>query len=145
MKKNVMRVINANFVSKFFKTTIVVLSLTAATGAYAANLPEVLRSGEPANAVVTYVAADSESMFFDVNVKNSRGEKFVIVVKDESGNTLYRAAYTDKDFKKRFMLPKTGASKITFYVKSEGGSKAESFEINTNTRVVEEVSVKKVA
>jgi len=82
-------------------------------------------------------------MYFDVKVDNSDGEKFLILVKDESGTTLYRGFFNDKDFKKRFILPKTDASKITFYVKGENGNKSESFEINTNTRVIEEVVVKK--
>ena len=144
MKKHLVRVVNAKFFSKFIKTSLVVLFLAGATGAYAGGLPEHVMSGEPNKSEVTYVTTTKDAIFFDVKVDNTAGEKFLIVVKNENGTTLYRGAFADKDFKKRFIIPKTDASKLTFFVKSEAGSKAESFEINTNTRVVEETVVKKV-
>ena len=144
MKKHLVRVVNANFFSRFIKTSIVVFLLTGATSAFAGGLPENPRSGEPNSAEVTYVTTTKNAMFFDVRVENAAGEKFLIVVKDENGTTLYRGAFADKDFRKRFIVPKTDASRLTFFVKSEAGSKSESFEINTNTRVVEETVVKKL-
>jgi hypothetical protein len=144
MKKHLMRVVNANFFSKFIKTSFVVLLLTAGTGAYAQVSPVALAGTEPANAAISYVTTTTDAILFDVKVTNAIGERFLIIVKDENGTIMYRGAYHDKDFKKRFMLPRTDASRITFQVKSDSGSTAESFEINTNTRVIEEVVVKKV-
>ena len=142
MKKHLMRVVNANFFSKFIKTSVVVLLLTAGNGAFAQVSPVALATTQPASAAITYVTTTTDAILFDVKVANAIGERFLIIVKDENGTTIYRGAYNDKDFKKRFMLPRTDASRITFQIKSDSGSTAESFEINT--RLVEEVVVKKV-
>lgn len=140
MKRNSMRIVNANF-SKFFKASALVLLLT---GSIAANANVTNDKDGLGKAVVTYVSADAESIQFDVKVDNAAGEKFTIVVKDENGITIYRNSFNSKDFKKRFVLPKTDSNKITFQVKTEGESKIESFEINSSTRLVEEVIVKRV-
>ena len=79
-----------------------------------------------------------------MKVNNGEGERFTIVVKDDKGSTMYRESYNDRNFRKRFVLPKTDTNKLTFQIRSESGSKSETFEINTKTRVVEEVVVTKV-
>jgi hypothetical protein len=144
MRKYVMRVVNANF-SRFFKAAAVVVILSMATNAKAQVTPVSVTASElPSKAAVTYVATGSESLFFDVKVNNEEGEKFTIVVKDDKGGTMYRGSYYDRNFKKRFVLPKTDTNKRTFHIRSESGSKSETFGINTKTRFVEEVVVTKV-
>jgi hypothetical protein len=146
MRKYLIGVVNANL-SKFIKTTIVVFVLTATTTVKAQVTPasaNISNDNGAGKAVVTYVSGSNETLLFDVKVDNAEGERFTIFVKDENGTTIYRGVYNDKDFKKRFVLPKTDSGKLTFNIKSESGSKSESFEINTNTRVVEEVTVRKV-
>ena len=144
MRKYVMSVVNANF-SRFFKAAAVVVIITMATSAKAQVTPVSATVSElPSKAVVTYVATGSESLFFDVKVNNEEGERFTIVVKDDKGSTMYRGSYNNRNFKKRFVLPKTDTNKLTFQIRSESGSKSETFEINTKTRVVEEVVVTKV-
>ena len=139
-----MRAVNANL-SKFIRASAVVFILSATTTVSAQVTPVSSTISDGVGKTnVTYVATGNESLYFDVKVENAEGERFVIIVKDDSGTTLYRGSSSDKDFKKRFILPKTDTSKLTFHIKSESGVKSESFEINTNTRVVEEVTVKKV-
>jgi hypothetical protein len=93
---------------------------------------------------ITHAGTSSQSIFFDVKVENSEGKRFLIFVKDENGNTLYRGVYNSKDFSKRFVVPRFDSNKITFVIKGESENKSESFEINSNTRVIEEVVVTKV-
>jgi hypothetical protein len=146
MRKYLIGVVNANL-SKFIKTTIVVFVLTATTTVKAQVTPAsaIITDGNGSGkAFVTYVSGGNETLLFDVKVDNAEGERFTIFVKDENGTTIYRGVYNDRDFKKRFVLPKTDSGKVTFSIKSESGIKSESFEINTNTRIVEEVTVKKV-
>jgi len=139
-----MRVVSANS-SKFFKAAAFVIVITMATAAKAQLTPVSSTISEvPIKAAVTYVATGNESLFFDVKVNNAEGEKFTIVVKDDNSTTLFRGTYYDKNFKKRFVLPKTDSNKLTFQIRSESDSKSEIFEVNTKTRVVEEVVVTKV-
>jgi hypothetical protein len=144
MRKYVMSVVNANF-SRFFTSAAVVVAITMATSAKAQVTPVSATLSElPSKAAVTYVAAGSDALYFDVKVNNEEGGKFTVVVKDDKGTTMYRGSYYDRNFKKRFVLPKTDTNKLTFKISSESGSNAETFEINTKTRLVEEVVVTKV-
>jgi hypothetical protein len=149
MKKQLMRAVNSNLFSKFIRTTVIVIMLS---GAVSANAQAAIESAEISNAAsgigksaITFVVATNESLYFDVKVENASGEKFQIIVRDENGNTLYRGNYSDRDFNKRFKLPKGDSGKITFLIRSDSGNKTESsFEINSNTRVIEDVVVRKL-
>jgi hypothetical protein len=144
MRKHLMRVVNANL-SRFFKAAAFVVFTTLATGAKAQVTPVSAAIAElPSRATITYVANGGETLIFDVKVNNEDGEKFTIVVKDDKGTALYRGSYYDKTFKKRFILPKTDTNKLTFLIKSESGAQSETFEINSKTSVIEEVSVRRV-
>jgi hypothetical protein len=144
MRKHLVRVINANS-SKFFKAAAFVIVITMATAAKAQLTPVSSTISEvPIKAAVTYVATGNESLFFDVKVNNEEGEKFTILVKDDNSSTLFRGTYYERNFKKRFVLPKTDSNKLTFQIRGDSDSKSEIFEVNTKTRVVEEVVVTKV-
>ena len=144
MRKHLMRVVNANL-GRFFKAAAVVIIITVSTGAKAQVTTVAATYSEvPSKAAVTYVETSSDSLFFDVKVNNEAGEKFTILVKDDKSTTIYRGSYSDKNFKRRFVLPKTDATKLTFLIKSESGLQSETFEVNTNTRVIDEVSVTRV-
>jgi len=136
-----MRVVSANLASKFFKASAVALLLTvSASASYAAVNPDP----GVKNAVINHIATTNDNLLFEVRVANETGEKFTLLIKDNTGTTLYRGVYNDKDFAKRFQFPKSESDKIVFIVKSASGNKTESFEINSSTRLVEEVIVKKV-
>ena len=147
MKKQIMRVVNANLFSKFFKTTAIVLMLT---GTYAVTLatpaPYALVNntyGE-GKSLVTHLYSDHEAFVFEVKVENASGEKFYVIVKNDNGSTLYRGSFTDKHFAKKFRVPKGDTDKIVFNVISKSGASTETFEINTTTKIIEEVLVKKI-
>ena len=145
MKKQFMHVVNTNLFSKFFKTTIVIFMLSTSVAAETLAGPVFHTiTGGVGKAEITHVASNLESMYFDVKVDNADGEKFSIIIKDESGSTLYRGSFKDKLFSKRFRLPKADSDKITFSIISSSGTKKESFEINTTSRVIEEVVVTRV-
>jgi hypothetical protein len=139
MNNQLMRVVNANL-SRFFKATALVLILSSAGYVASAN-PD---PGTNAT-VIKHLGATNEALVFQVNVANEKGEKFSIVIKDNSGVILYRGVYNDKNFNKKFHLPKENSDKIVFVVKTAAGNKTESFEINSQSRTIEEVVVKRVS
>jgi hypothetical protein len=147
MKKHMMRVVNANIFSKFFKAAVLVVSLTGSYAAsYAAPASHAVVAGVPGfgNAVVNHLSTDNESFLFEVKLKNTSGERFTVIVKDEIGNTLYRGWFSETEFNKKFRLPKLDSEKITFIIRTESGKASETFEVNSSRRVVEDVVVKKV-
>ena len=48
------------------------------------------KDDDAGNAQITYVSSNAGTLAFDVKVDNISGQKFLIVVKDETGSTLYR-------------------------------------------------------
>jgi hypothetical protein len=147
MKKQLMRIVNTTVFNKFFKTAAVVLMLTGAAAEIQASpvFAPIHNSGAGVGkTVINYLSTNEQNTIFEVKVENTAGEKFTIIIKDDHNNTLYRGNFSEKDFSKKFLLPKVGSDKITFHVKSNSGYTTESFEINSNTRVVEEVIVKRV-
>lgn len=99
----------------------------------------------PANKVtVKHIGNSDNNMYFKVEMDNPTGDKFSIVVKDQEGNVLFHNFYNDKAFNKTFQLTKEETSKVTFIIRSPKGTNAQSFEINTNTRVIDEVVVKRL-
>lgn len=148
MKKYLLHFVSTNIFSKFIRTTVIVALLSGSV-AITANAKPASASAETGpggigKTEITHAGTNSQSIFFDVKVENSEGKRFLIFVKDENGNTLYRGVYNSKDFSKRFVVPRLDSNKITFVIKGESDNKSESFEINSNTRVIEEVVVRKM-
>lgn len=142
-----MRVVNTAVFNKFFKSAAVVLMLTGAYAEIQARpvFTPIHNTGSGiGKTVVSHLSSNDQSMLFEVKVENAAGEKFTITVRDDDNNTLYRGTFSEKDFRKKFVLPKADSHKITFHIKSNSGNKTESFEINSHSHFVEEVVVKRV-
>lgn len=142
-----MRVVNANLFSKFFKTAVFVIALASVNATvHAAPVTQTVVENGPGfgNANVSHISSDNESLLFEVKVDNNTGERFSVIVKDEYSHTIYRGWFTGKEFNKKFRLPKTDSEKLTFIIKSESGNASESFEVNSSRRIIEDVVVKKV-
>lgn len=122
------------------------ISGTLSAAAYAAPASHHAVNADPRvpNAVITHVGSTSESLVFQVNLANQTGERFTLIIRDNTGTTLYRGAFSDKNFSKKFQLPKGDSDKIVFVIRSASGNSTESFEVNSNTRLVEEVVVRRV-
>ena len=81
---------------------------------------------------------------FNVKFDNASAESFVLTVTDEVGEVIYRTVSKDKQFAKTFALPKSAeVNKVTFSIQSGKTNYRESFDVNINTSVVEDVVVSK--
>lgn len=96
-------------------------------------------------AAVKYIGSEAQTMLFNVKYNNVNASKFIVTIKDQDGITLFQSSFTDVVFDKKFSLPKgTDASKLIFTISDKKNNYSESFEVSTETRVVEDVLVKKV-
>lgn len=120
-----------------FAVAIAAVSIPATAGITSVDPVEKAAS-------VTYIGAENQTLLFNVKYKNVNAAKFFVTVKDEDGVTLYQGAFTDSAFDKKFSLPKTESGKVIFTISNKKNNYSESFEISTETRVVEDVVVKKV-
>jgi hypothetical protein len=142
MKKQSMRVVNTFLRSKFIRLTALLLIVVNMAAAQTKTV--ALREPIANSAVVTHIGNLEGSVLFKVQYDNLSGEKFALTIKDLNGEVLYQEVYTDKKFDKKFQLPKENAGKLQFIIKSVRTNQAQTFEVNTNSRLVEEMIVKKV-
>ena len=143
MKTQLMRIINTKAFSKFIKASAFSLVLLSATSIHA----QAIETSEklPTNAVVTYLGKNDDMMLVQVQFDNTTGEKFNITVKDADGSTLYTQVFNDKKFDKNFRVPLVENDKITFVIRNISDKTSETFEVNSNTRTIEDVVVVKKA
>ena len=137
MKKQSMRM-TSRARNRFFAFTVTAILLSASASLQAQTTETV------APVAIRHLGNTTESMNFQVKYENETGSKFAVVVRDQENNILFHEYYTDKKFDKKFSLPKIDNSKVIFQIKNVKDNSAQTFEVNTNTRLVEEVIVKRV-
>ncbi|HTN08051.1 hypothetical protein [Agriterribacter sp.] len=93
---------------------------------------------------IQYLGSQNQSLMFTVTYNNINAARFFVTIKDENGETLFQGAFTDSKFNKKFILPKTEASRLIFIISDKKNRHSETFEVNTQTRMVEDVMVRKL-
>ncbi|MFT3748462.1 MAG: hypothetical protein QM768_09110 [Agriterribacter sp.] len=124
------------------RKSLLVVAIAAVTFPATAGVKSVDPADEAAS--VKYIGSQNQTLFFNVKYNNVNASKFFVTIKDEDGVTLFQSAYTDNTFDKKFSLPKTESGKVIFTISDKKNNYTESFEITTETRVVEDVVIKKV-
>ena len=133
MKKQILRSLKI-----FVKGSFLALMLTF--NVYAVAQP----FGDPIvkAASVKHISTTNDKIVFQLSLDNETGEKFTVSIKDLVGNTLFQDTYSEKKFDKKFVFDKSeNIGKLTFVLRSLKDNQTQVFEINTVTRVVENVDV----
>ena len=123
------------------KLTLGVLFFVAviAVQAQPTDVPNEKTSG------VKYLGVQGDMVLFNVLFDNPTGTKFSVILRDQNKDVLFQDTYTDKKFDKKFKVPTSEKNKITFIIKNyKDADLVQSFEINVNTRFIEDVAVKKL-
>jgi hypothetical protein len=82
--------------------------------------------------LVKYISNNEDGVFFNVKYNNEKGETFNVVINDQSGEELYSGTFDDKNFDKKFLLPKdVAASTITIAVTSGKEDFIQTYSLNT--------------
>ncbi len=84
---------------------------------------------------------------FELTIANPGNEKeFVINIRDEYGNSLYREVLTNGVLSKKFLLntDEIGNEPIRFEVTGKKSNKTVVYEVNQDSRVVEETRITKL-
>lgn len=130
------------------RTTLFILTLALAGSTLttrANDRDSVTRTPGASTAEVKYVGGTSGERIFHVSYNNPTGSRFSVKVLDADGTQLYQSVYTDKLFNKKFQLDNIeNSGKVVFMIRNFGDGSVQSFEVNTNTRLVEDVDVKEV-
>ncbi|CAF1566561.1 unnamed protein product, partial [Adineta ricciae] len=57
---------------------------------------------DPGVAVIKHLSTSDNTLLFEIKVANESGEKFTVLIKDNTGTTIYRGVYNEKNFNKKF-------------------------------------------
>lgn len=131
-----------NAIFSAVRNSILAAAIAAVTIPATAGTPSVDPVEKAAS--VKYIGTQNQVLLFNVKYNNAASSKFFVTIKTEDGTTLYQSAFSDNSFDKNFSLPKAETGKIIFTISDKKNSYSESFEITTETRVVEDVVIKKV-
>jgi len=81
---------------------------------------------------------------FNVAYANPDGNKFQVLVKDQDGTQLYQNIFSDRAFYRQFRLPRADRDRLVFIIRNgKDADVVKTFEVNVNSRVTQEVSVRK--
>ena len=140
MKKQLVARIKMYGRSLFFTTATVLIFNIAAKAQTATSKSPVAEKAE-----VTHLESKEEGSLFQVTIPNETGEKFSLVIKDESGVILFNEVYDDKNFDKKFLITDIDKeAKLLFTIRSFKDKKGQTFETNSVPRVIEDVVVTKL-
>jgi len=96
-------------------------------------------------AEVKYVGNTNGEFFFNVLYSNETGSRFSVAILDGQGYQLYSGVYSVKNFDKNFKLADPESfGKLVFVIRNLGDNSVQRFEVDTNSRLVEDVVVKEV-
>lgn len=94
---------------------------------------------------VKYLGTENGDVWFSVNYANPAGEKFTLIVKNEEGDILYEGTFNNQQFAKKIKLVLDEQDALpTFVIKTPSRQFAQSFQVNADTRLVENVVVTKL-
>jgi hypothetical protein len=128
---------NRNIIMNLFLSAI--LSVISFVGANAQKTQSAATS--PVN-TLTYVGTADEHVNFLLNYDNEANEKFVVIVSNASGKTLYEEVYAERKLTKIFSVP-VDFGNVTFTVAAYRNKSDKKFQVSTERKVVEEVIIKK--
>ena len=144
MKKQTLNNIARKFFAGSILATVLFLSTQNKVYANYTNHNKISTEKSTGNAAIKYVGLSQENLLFNVKFDNASAESFVLTVTDEVGEVIYRTVSKEKSFAKTFALPKSAeVSKVTFSIQSGKTNYRESFDVNINTNVIEDVVVSK--
>jgi hypothetical protein len=128
--------------------TIKFLFLSAAlTGVLSAHatINEPEKKGSASTAEVSYIGTLDGEPVFHVVYNNSTGARFAIRLLDADGHQIYQGVFSDKKFDKKFQIATTDLSgKLVFVVRNFQDNSVQSFQVDADTRMIEDVEVKEV-
>ena len=131
---------------KQFKTiiAIAVFSLLSFTSLFAGKTPDSV-SNLPVE--LNYMGVVKNQPLFQLNFTGSEEEnEFNITIVDENGYVFYNANVKGEKFSKQFLFDAEdlSATKIHFEITGKKSGKTVTYNINRQTKVIEEINVTKL-
>lgn len=143
--KSTITIIRKAFVFSLFTLTLAGTSLVSlanngnegkkgSTGTTSANTADL-----------KYLVDKDGAYLFNVVYNNISNSRFSVVILDAEGNQLFQSQYSVKNFDRKFKLAQPEEfGKLTFIIRDLTDNSIQRFEVDANSRLVEDVEVKEV-
>lgn len=118
------------------------LVLIVAVMMFTASTASAQKSANAVPSSLTYAGTVDGHMNFLLNYENESAEKFFVIIADANGKTFFEEVYSDKKFNRIFSIP-VEAGNITLTVTSFKNKNDKKFQVTTERRLIEEVTVSK--
>ena len=132
-----------SIVSKIkFATASLFFAAVFSTGSFAKAADNNTPVKETASAKtfnVKYVSTVEEGYIFSVKYDNLTGTNFDLIIKDETGETLYQRSFDNKNFSKKFQISNTLA-KAVFIIRPRNADE-QTVEASISSRTTEDVVI----
>lgn len=94
---------------------------------------------------IKYIGAVGNQPIFLVEFDNQTEEEILVALRDADGNMLYTEKFQGKRFSKRFQLNRNEDDlQVTLSLTNRKDRLTQQYQINRNTRIVEDVTVTKL-
>jgi hypothetical protein len=125
-------------------STVIFLSVQSKTFAASNFNDSTIKETMAAKVSVKYIGNSEDGLFFNVKYNNEKGKYFDVVIKDESGETLYSGNFNDKSFDKKFLLPKDHeVSSISIAVNAGKNNFVQNYNVTVKSNTYTDVVVSK--
>jgi hypothetical protein len=93
--------------------------------------------------VIKYIGNVEEQPVFQIEFENATQQALNLTIRDEDGNFLYGEKVKDKKYQKKFKYqgPLFDNVKLTFTLAGEKDRQVQVYELNTRTRMIQDVVV----
>lgn len=139
-----MKNVNTNMNAVIRAVVVMVTLFTLAAPAMANNGNNVEEKKTPIE--VKYIGSNEQSPIIEINLNNESGEEMMVSIKDIDGNVLYKESFFDKKISKKVQFDNFTLDPIQIRLTavSKGKSYSESFQIERNRVIIEEVKIAKL-
>lgn len=92
---------------------------------------------------IKYIGTLDGQPVFGVQLDNQNSSVYHLTIKDDTGSVLYSEKIKGKEFSKKFKFENSDRNnvKLTFIVEGKEGSQSQDFQVNTSTKVWNDVVV----
>lgn len=139
MNRGIKKIVSAVIVA-----AVVSLATPSGSNAAVVAVKDSVAVSTADKAHVQYLGVAEEGLWFNIKYANPKGEKFTLLIKNAGGDVLFQGSFTDINFSKKIKIlnEESGSITPTFIIKTADNRRiAQSFQVNTASRTVEEVIV----
>ena len=135
MKKQIFSTLVKKSILSIGFTSLVLVGVVSSASAQTS-----VKSPEPS---VIYIGTLDGQPIFRVQLDNQAGNVYHLTIKDDEGTVLYAEKIKDKQFGKSFKFDNAARSnvKLTFILQGKESTQSKEFQVNTTTRVLDNVVV----